>query len=81
MAEDKRKPLFDADEAGILVKDLRRQFGSGTTKSYEWRVAQLEGISRMIDDRENEIVEALYKDLSKPKTEAYALEVVLILTF
>lgn len=75
MAEEKRESSFDADKAGVLVKELRRQFDSGKTKSYEWRAAQLESMSRMIDEREKEITEALHKDLSKPEFEAFTAEI------
>lgn len=75
MAEEKKESSFDADKANMLVQDLRQQFDSGKTKAYEWRVAQLEGISRMIDEREKEIVEAVHKDLSKPEFEAFVAEV------
>lgn len=75
MAEEKKESSFDADKANMLVQDLRQQFDSGKTKTYEWRVAQLEGISRMIDEREKEIVEAVHKDLSKPEFEAFVAEV------
>ncbi|XP_021863786.2 aldehyde dehydrogenase family 3 member I1, chloroplastic isoform X2 [Spinacia oleracea] len=75
MAEEKKESSFDADKANMLVQDLRQQFDSGKTKAYEWRVAQLEGISRMIDEREKEIVEAVHKDLSKPEFEAFVAEI------
>lgn len=75
MAEEKRKSLFDANEAGILVKELRRQFGSGKTKTYEWREAQIKSLSQMIDDREKEIIEALHEDLCKPEFEGFVAEV------
>ncbi|XP_010674357.2 aldehyde dehydrogenase family 3 member H1 isoform X2 [Beta vulgaris subsp. vulgaris] len=78
MAEEKRKSLFDANEAGILVKELRRQFGSGKTKTYEWREAQIKSLSQMIDDREKEIIEALHEDLCKPEFEGFVAEIAMI---
>ena len=66
---------FDVNEAVMLVNNLRRQFDSGKSKTYEWRVAQLEGMLRMIDEREKEIIEAINKDLSKPEFEAFIAEV------
>ncbi|MBA0726091.1 hypothetical protein Golax_001941 [Gossypium laxum] len=69
------KPAFDSDKAALLVNELRKTFNSGKTKSYEWRISQLESISKMIDEKEKEIVEALQKDLSKPELEAFLSEV------
>ncbi|KAL2941849.1 Aldehyde dehydrogenase family 3 member I1 chloroplastic [Bienertia sinuspersici] len=78
MEEDKRETSFDADQAGILVKELKSQFDSGKTKTYEWRLAQLESLSRMMDEKEKDITEALYKDLSKPEFEAFIAEISMI---
>ncbi|GMH10389.1 hypothetical protein Nepgr_012230 [Nepenthes gracilis] len=77
MAEE-RKISFDADDAALLVEELRGRFNLGRTKSYEWRVTQLKGISKMIDEREKEILEALQKDLSKPEIEAFLTEINLL---
>lgn len=78
MAMEVKKENFDADKAGFLVKELRLLFDSGKTKSYEWRVAQLKGISRMVQEREEEIVHALYSDLSKPEHEAVVAEICMV---
>ncbi|XP_021734639.1 aldehyde dehydrogenase family 3 member H1-like isoform X2 [Chenopodium quinoa] len=78
MAEEKREASFDADKAGVIVKELRQQYDSGKTKTYEWRVAQLEGIAKMVDEREKDIIEALNKDLSKPEFEAFVAEINMI---
>ncbi|GAB4855726.1 Aldehyde dehydrogenase 3 member I1, chloroplastic [Ancistrocladus abbreviatus] len=77
MAEEK-KVSFDAGEASLLVKELRGHFNSGKTKSYEWRMAQLKSISKMVNEREKEIIEALQKDLSKPELEAFMSEIYMI---
>ncbi|KAB2033709.1 hypothetical protein ES319_D04G038100v1 [Gossypium barbadense] len=71
------KPEFDSDKAAVLVNELRKTFNSGKTKSYEWRISQLESISKMIDEKEKEIVEALRKDLSKPELEAFLSEILM----
>lgn len=57
------------------MNGVRRSFEAGKTRPYEWRVAQLEGILRMMKEREKEIMEALWNDLAKPETEAYLHEV------
>ncbi|XP_020203974.1 aldehyde dehydrogenase family 3 member H1 [Cajanus cajan] len=73
--EVEEKQVFDGEEANLLVRELRKSFDSGRTKSYEWRVSQLEAIARMLEEKEKEITEALYEDLSKPQFEAFIAEV------
>ncbi|KAJ3671641.1 hypothetical protein LUZ60_007720 [Juncus effusus] len=58
-----------------VVKGLRERFKEGKTRPYEWRVSQLEGIMRLIKEREEEIMEALWSDLSKPQMESYLHEI------
>ncbi|VVB10397.1 unnamed protein product [Arabis nemorensis] len=71
----KQTPAFDGKEAASLVEDLRSNFNTGRTKSYEWRISQLQNIVRMIDEKERSITEALYQDLSKPELEAFLAEI------
>ncbi|XP_061346796.1 aldehyde dehydrogenase family 3 member H1-like [Gastrolobium bilobum] len=73
--ELEEKQIFDGEKAALLVKDLRKSFDSGKTKTYEWRVSQLEGIAKMLEEKEKEISEALDKDLSKPGVEAFITEI------
>lgn len=80
MADEKKK-VFDVESAASLVKELRGSFNAGKTKSYEWRIAQLKGIEKMIDEREKDIIEALHEDLSKPELEAFVSEVLHPLLF
>ena len=75
---EEAKQTFDVDKAAVLVNGLRKTFSSGKTKSYEWRMSQLESISKMIDEKEKEIIEALHKDLSKPELEAFLSEVCIL---
>ncbi|CAK8579020.1 unnamed protein product [Lathyrus sativus] len=70
-----QKQVFDGDEAYLLVTELRKNFDSGKTKSYEWRISQLESIAKMLVEKEDEIIDALVKDLSKPRMEAYITEI------
>ena len=72
---EEKKQTFDANEAALLVKELNESFRTGKTKSYEWRVSQLKCIEKMVVEREKDISEALYKDLSKPEYEAFVSEV------
>ncbi|GLT64403.1 hypothetical protein SLA2020_369000 [Shorea laevis] len=75
---EEQKRTFDAERAALLVKDLRNNFRSGRTRSYEWRVAQLQSIWRMIDENEKMIVEALYEDLGKPELESFTAEITML---
>ena len=69
------KQAFDGEKANLLVKELRKNFNSGRTKSYEWRISQLESIVKMLEEKEKDITDALQKDLSKPAFEAFISEV------
>ncbi|XP_061986003.1 aldehyde dehydrogenase family 3 member I1, chloroplastic-like isoform X3 [Populus nigra] len=75
---EEKKQTFDANEAALLVKKLNESFRTGKTKSYEWRVSQLKGIEKMVVEREKDICEALYKDLSKPEYEAFVSEIAMV---
>ncbi|XP_027340668.1 aldehyde dehydrogenase family 3 member I1, chloroplastic-like isoform X2 [Abrus precatorius] len=69
------KQTFDGEKATLLIRELRKSFDSGKTKSYEWRVSQLGAVARMLEEKEKEITEALYQDLSKPELEAFISEI------
>ena len=58
-----------------MVEELRASFGSGKTRSYEWRVSQLKKLEKVTEYHEAEIIEALRSDLSKPEFESYVQEV------
>ncbi|KAM0947339.1 putative aldehyde dehydrogenase (NAD(P)(+)) [Dioscorea sansibarensis] len=75
MAEDVG---FDSQWAAEMVEELRSGFRTGRTAEYEWRVAQLKGLVRMIDEGEGEIVDALNKDLNKPRMESFLHEISLV---
>lgn len=51
--------------------DLRGVFATGRTKDVRWRLAQLEGIERLCDEREADIAAALEADLGRPAVEAW----------
>lgn len=61
------------------MSSLRQAYNSGKTRPIEFRIQQLKNMDRMIRENQNEILEALGKDLRKPKLEAtlYELEIVL----
>lgn len=72
---EEQKKVFDEVAATSLVETLRASYTNGKTRSYEWRVAQLKSMSKMIDEHESDIVAALRHDLSKPELESTVYEV------
>ncbi|KAJ6820945.1 aldehyde dehydrogenase family 3 member H1-like [Iris pallida] len=66
---------FDGERASSMVEELRGSFSTGKTRGYEWRAKQLKAIERMINEKEEDIVEALRSDLSKPHFESFLHEV------
>ena len=47
--------------------DLQRvHFLSDTTKSYEWRIDQLDRMERMLTDNKDALCAALHQDFGKP---------------
>lgn len=54
------RTLFDAQKA---------RFHSDTTKSYEWRMEQLEGMERLLLDNRDAFCAALHQDFGKPPFE------------
>ena len=51
------------------------------TRSYEWRVAQLKNMMKIVDDHEQDILDAIRADLCKPDQEAYIAEVWVLCVF
>ncbi len=58
-----------------MMQNLRQTFGTGRTRPTEWRIQQLKGLLRMYEENETIFVEALHKDLRKPKFEAVVAEI------
>lgn len=54
-----------------VLADLRRVFGTGRTRTVEWRLEQLRGIERFVAEREPDIAAALADDLGRSPTEAW----------
>lgn len=50
-------------------------FFEGHTRTYEFRVQQLKNLRAAIKAHEEEILEALYRDMRKPRFEAYTSEI------
>jgi aldehyde dehydrogenase (NAD+) len=60
---------------GHTVAALRGAFESGITRSYEWRVSQLDAMAQMVKAEDAALCEALQQDLNKPRTEAFVTEI------
>lgn len=57
-----------------LVKNLRKSFNTHETHKLEWRKKQLLAIERLIDENQDELIEALKQDLNKPNHETIIME-------
>ena len=57
-----------------MLQSLRRYYGSGITIPESFRKNCLEKLLHEILNREDEVLQALHRDLGKPSTEAYASE-------
>lgn len=61
-----------------MLDELRANFDSGLTRPLEWRREQLAAISRMLEENEQRVNEALAEDLGKPPQEVLLGETALI---
>src|SRR6056300_598760 len=57
-----------------LHQRQREFFASGETRPLDFRLATLENLGRVIEKREEEILNSLSKDLGKPEVEGYISE-------
>lgn len=58
-----------------IVHHLRNTFQSGKTKPVEYRIKQLKGLLKMLEEKQDEIVKALFEDLHKSKGETIVSEI------
>jgi len=63
------------DALPAVAERLRAAFRSGRTRPLPWRRRQLEGLVRMLQTHEAEILDALRADLGKPALEGYLTEI------
>jgi aldehyde dehydrogenase (NAD+) len=54
-----------------VLADLRRVFATGRTRALDWRLEQLRGIERFVEEREADIAAALAEDLGRSAAEAW----------
>ena len=63
----------DADFKG-LFSDLTATFNSGKTRDLAWRRTQLKAVTRMMQERESDLFDALQSDLGKSAMESFTTE-------
>ncbi len=61
-----------------MMRELRKNFDRGRTRTLGWRRAQLGALARMLRENEKRIGEALAADLAKPEQEGYLGELSLL---
>ena len=54
-----------------VLANLRAVFATGRTRALEWRLEQLRGIERFVEEREADIAAALAEDLGRSAAEAW----------
>lgn len=69
------KQVYTDFDAATLVDKQRRFFNSGKTKNIDFRIQQIKKLQQLVLDNQQEIMDALKKDLNKSPMEAYATEV------
>jgi aldehyde dehydrogenase (NAD+) len=70
-----RQEAVDLAFVGHTVDALRSAFESGITRSYEWRVSQLDAMVQMLKAEDAALCEALKTDLGKPRIESFVTEI------
>jgi aldehyde dehydrogenase (NAD+) len=75
MASEGEKTIFDVEAASTLVNELKSAYAAGKSRSYEWRISQVQCILKMVEHHEQDILDAVFSDLSKPAFEVSFYEV------
>ncbi|WP_433610067.1 aldehyde dehydrogenase family protein [Prescottella agglutinans] len=66
------------DAIAGTVAVLRATHASGRTKPARWRIEQLRGLERMLDEREDEITRALAADLGRDTFESWMIDILVV---
>lgn len=69
-----------ADDIRMIIQEQQNYYFSGETKDVEFRKKMLRKLYDAINRYEDEITEALYKDLGKSSFESYATEIGFVLS-
>jgi aldehyde dehydrogenase (NAD+) len=72
-------PDSSLDVKAMLAKQ-RTFFGTGKPKDVEFRIAQLKKLAQIIQEYEQQILDAIYADLRKPAIEAFGSEILVTLS-
>lgn len=67
--------MVSMDNLEEEVKELRDTYNSGITKHESWRRSQLEALLSLLEEKEDDILDALQQDLGKHRVEAYRDEI------
>ncbi|HET6966322.1 MAG TPA: aldehyde dehydrogenase family protein [Acidimicrobiales bacterium] len=62
---------FGPEQARQMVERLRATFATGRTRPVEWRLEQLRGMARLLEEREPDIAAALAADLGRNAHESW----------
>jgi len=60
------------------LERLRTTYRTGRTKTYEWRIGQLEALSRMMDEQETRFADALAGDMHRGHTESITTDLAVV---
>ena len=71
MSTPTRDSVDAAAVPAAVLPELRQTFASGRTRALDWRLEQLRGIERLVDDQEPAIAKALAEDLGRSAVEAW----------
>jgi len=83
-AGDKRASVFHGEpnvqpeDIGVLIAEVREGFRSGKTRSLEWRRQQLLQFRKMINENEQEFLEAIRSDIGRSYIESDIAELSVI---
>jgi aldehyde dehydrogenase (NAD+) len=79
MQTETRTPTTETAQIPKVVTKLRESFESGRTRPVEWRTRQLRRMKAMLEEREAEFLDALAADLGKPRLEAWATDLGIVI--
>uniref|UniRef100_H2ZL87 Aldehyde dehydrogenase n=1 Tax=Ciona savignyi TaxID=51511 RepID=H2ZL87_CIOSA len=68
----------EMNTAQQLLFNTRAAFKSGITLPVEWRIEQLNRLLDLLNENENALLDALHKDLRKPKLESIETELIVV---
>jgi aldehyde dehydrogenase (NAD+) len=73
-------PTGSATSLAALVDQVRATFRTGRTTPLAWRRHQLEQMKKMLEDNEEQFIEALRVDLGKPVVEGFVTDIAFVLS-